>query len=892
MKRFVAILFLIPLLASGATWYVDNAVTGSSDNSGGSWANAFTNLSFSWASIAAGDTITFSKGDYGDRQFIFGKSGSASSPITINISPEAGHNGYVTFSNGITFNAKNWVTLNGSLSSSFPTNLVISNLWNITNNCGFRVTSMEDTNGIHMTSGNALKQGAKVFWCEVFSCGSAASGNENAIASGASGDSTSLESMEIGYCWIHDNIYGDSINILDNRNSLANSVVIHHCLLLNTGDDFVQGPGGMTVCWCILRERTRGVASGHTDVVQVWGGGSFRSSGTNDPVFGNVIFHHNSLGDVAVENGYGSWAYFQMSGSVCSNLWFYNNLLYDTSIPVTNEASAGWAWTADGFYDRYNPTILLSNVYIFNNLFCSGMHQAMITSQPTGEDWRLGSGESETGGRGFLAGWSAADVWIANNIVLDCYTNFPSDPVFSFPYTNAVVFTFAGGSNTYTTEVFGPTNVTAQASYGTNGVHVFNNVFAGPNTSVRVIRSNVWATAEAMNAGLGYSGNTSARPVFSGYTRGGTNWDFRLSSADSAAVNAGLSLATWTNTLPDLNLDLDGNVRGASNLWTIGPYENANLESNLLVWFSFGDDFTNAGYIADQSGNGRNGLRYGFAGRTTNFPVQITGTNGLGAQFGYYFDGSTTETGRSGDYAAITNLGPLLLLTQATFTAWCKYYPAVSNVIGNDHNATILDAGYTGVGTWHFGRYYSTSYGNTKFFLMTNGTTGRWFVPAGGDDSGWPENYVLGYATNKGASTNGGGNGWHHYAVTVDCSSGFAVAKSYFQGTNVGSGTTTTPVPYLTCTTPGSGDATNRYPWLAVGCWTHSGTARMGDSDDYPNNGWLNGAIDEVRIYNRILSTNEIAILAGFSGSDGGGSTNSPRTVNAVNAFAGRIIQP
>ena len=130
-------------------------------------------------------------------------------------------------------------------------------------------------------------------------------------------------------------------------------------------------------------------------------------------------------------------------------------------------------------------------------------------------------------------------------------------------------------------------------------------------------------------------------------------------------------------------------------------------DPGLQVHLTFDNDFPHGSAILDSSGYGRDALHYGRPsyptnwGFPTNWPTQINGKIGKAAQFQYYYDGwDPSDLGRSGDYAAITNLGPLLQATQMTISAWCYYYTAVSNSIGNDQVANILSAGYNSVGTW------------------------------------------------------------------------------------------------------------------------------------------------------------------------------------------------
>ena len=57
-------------------------------------------------------------------------------------------------------------------------------------------------------------------------------------------------------------------------------------------------------------------------------------------------------------------------------------------------------------------------------------------------------------------------------------------------------------------------------------------------------------------------------------------------------------------------------------------------------------------------------------------------------------------------------------------------------------------------------------------------------------------------------------------------------------------------------------------PWIGLGCDTHAGTPPMEDEvgEDYPNHGWFNGLMDDVRIYDGPLTSSEMAVV--YSSSD------------------------
>jgi len=97
-----------------------------------------------------------------------------------------------------------------------------------------------------------------------------------------------------------------------------------------------------------------------------------------------------------------------------------------------------------------------------------------------------------------------------------------------------------------------------------------------------------------------------------------------------------------------------------------------------------------------------------------------------------------------------------------------------------------------------------------------------------------------------------------------------------------------TNVPYLTIDSYDF-NATY-YDWIGIGCDTHCGTPPMEDEvfDDYPNHGWFNGVMDAVRIYNRVLTAEEIVVLAG--GPEPPASTN--RVIRAGATRLGNIRGP
>jgi hypothetical protein len=285
-------------------------------------------------------------------------------------------------------------------------------------------------------------------------------------------------------------------------------------------------------------------------------------------------------------------------------------------------------------------------------------------------------------------------------------------------------------------------------------------------------------------------------------------------------------------------------------------------DETLIFWLSFEDNWQESGLAADQSGDERHMLRYGFAATPTNWPSRVSTTNpatlagSYAAEFTPYYD--TPEPHNTnyhvGDYGAVTNIGPLgppdnpSGLTQMTVAAWAYYYAFPES--GVDQNCRILDASYgwnsyqTNCG-WSFGRSYNgpgTAY-QTKFQLKTNYANSQ---------------HVRSLDFGDDFSSTGQSDAWHHYLATVDVLTSNMIA--YLDGVAVHTNTFTNrealalPVFY-TCD----------YSWLGVGAMPHIGSPEMDDEDGFPNAMWMHGQLDDIRIYNRILTANEIATLADYT---------------------------
>ena len=93
---------------------------------------------------------------------------------------------------------------------------------------------------------------------------------------------------------------------------------------------------------------------------------------------------------------------------------------------------------------------------------------------------------------------------------------------------------------------------------------------------------------------------------------------------------------------------------------------------------------------------------------------------------------------------------------------------------------------------------------------------------------------------------------WHHYAVVWNAGK----CTNYLDGVVV----TNMDFSVATTTLRIAQNSSAVPRWLGVGVNPHGGTPLLEDEigEDYPNNGWFNGKMDDLRIYNRALSVGEI----------------------------------
>lgn len=285
------------------------------------------------------------------------------------------------------------------------------------------------------------------------------------------------------------------------------------------------------------------------------------------------------------------------------------------------------------------------------------------------------------------------------------------------------------------------------------------------------------------------------------------------------------------------------------------PRPDVGVTNGLVTWLRFDDDFSDS-RVEDSSGNGNHGYRFGRIGSAfpTNFPTRVLASSAAGTAIrtnltssDYAGDFIWHNTGygiygREGQYVGMTNVSRLTNAAQASIMCWARYESApYGNNYSVDANATLISAGTSaGVpGSWDFGRYNQKIWlNNTRFYVITNQATfGRTIIEF--PDRGYD---------NKGDTTN-----WNHYAITWDN----GVLHGYLNGRPIA----TNDISAIVTTLKIGRNPNNATPWIGIGCNTHSGTPWLDDEApniEYPNHGFMNGAIDDVRIYDRALSAGEI----------------------------------
>jgi len=576
----------------------------------------------------------------------------------------------------------------------------------------------------------------------------------------------------------------------------------------NIGDDGIVHNGGATIHHNIVRNTLE--ISGHPDGIV--------GLGHNVYIYNNIVYDWNTQP-----------LYPGISREVHTNFFVYGNVIYSEDLVESQETCALFTVEASFPYSAGTGTIngTWGNVIVANNSFIAGRY----VSNP----FNIPNRYSPTNRPGEIGLTIALEDWVIKNNIFHSGDSFALDLKGSYQQG---------------------------WDYDEANMVVENNIMFSDTANglrIRYGADTYYDDVAAFEAGTTQTGNSQGEPTFENFE----GRDFRLAGSDTVAIGAGQNLSGLG--LPGIEFDVAGTYRGAG-AWDIGAFAYSAGDASLLLYLNFEDDFVSNGFAADNSGNDAHMLRYGWSGGdTTNFPTSATGKIGSGAaSFLPYYDSHpyTDPDFNDGQYGSVTNLNLLVSLTNATIMLWVKFANTGTSSDTDNHNGTMLNAGYSTQGSWHFGRYYSTTYGEPQFNIQTN--------VAGGADATWrnkwPQPVADYYYTN---------NTWTHYAATVAITGDGTnvVVKLYTNGSPIATNNLAlapgNAVPALTAHDP---TGASYGPWIAVGCWTHNGNPPL-ETTGTPNNGWLNADLDEIRIYNRVLTDSEIN-LEWSTGSSGGGEGN------------------
>lgn len=879
----------------GATWYLDADATGA--NNGTNWANAWNNVtSVVWGAsgVKAGDTLSISSGVYTNATMSVNASGTSNAWIRIEASRESGHNTTKPKLKSINLQGNQWIEVDGAKDTNYPFPLpwqIFTNRASLTNNIGLQLSHDDqgsDSQGMYV-SGNAGAN-IRVKWVEFGPIGV----DLNTNGWDANGirflNLNTNNNWKVQACWFHD-IRNDDVN-LNAINGLNptnyDATIFEYCWLQGGGDDSIQWTrNGFTARYNFFNGHLTGFFLGHPDHIQFSGAVQQYVKVINNIFDGNA----NSIikGEHLVTEGsnMGDWIW------VGNYFFSYTNWtsLYDFGEPLGNQA-----WRAN---DSTNANVAYqANAYFLNNTF-------YYLPAGSGIPWFVGRAVPTNGTR---SAWViyATNGLFANNIGVDLRPGSP----------NGVSWSWQGDGTG------GGANDTNGIYYSTNSVRWLNNVLAGEAKSFKYY-GQTWTNGEHLGMG-----NVSTMPSLVS-----TNtYDFRLATNDTVAVGTGFDWSTvdsLTNNHPELTVDLFGNPRfrsgvvdrGAASLYsTTGT--SGIITNGLVLRIAFDDTPADIddGYD-DTSGYGHHALHFGYGNAHTSSnrrPDQITWTNLIssqvqtGATFVRYIDG-WDEYNATGSYLGISNRtsGKLWTMPQATIMFFGRYraFTTDTNQSGYTNftagaNRRFLGAGYGYDGAWTIGLMGNSF---TEFRVYTNDNANADAYIRFGDklNSSTPGN--LGDSTNM-----------VHYALTwsnglaMTFVNGVPFRTNQFLDGGIGGGAFLTNL-----TIRGTAGSTNA-GFLMIGGDTHNGNpwlvtpAGVGDDGDgtffevtgvkqIPNHGFLGEAVmDDVRIYERVLTTNELYQIAsntetgGGSSVGGGGSTNNQGqiTIRSRVARIGRMIRP
>ncbi len=830
-------------------WYVSKGALGSP--TGASWTNAWRSLNeINWVAIKPGDTLYLDGGTYNEVLYVY-SSGTVSQPVTIrpgSASPSpSGHSSRVVV-NGIQIRAKN-VVVDGGLQPSF----VPVRAYDIVPNINMEVTNCPNS---CVFSSDA--EGITVRFLNV----------HHPAVLGANGISlvgNNADRLTIYGNHIHD-ITQDGIGYQTGVGAGFDSIKVSFNLIERTNDDGIEAGGHATINNNVISGN--GVAGiGHPDGMQL--------KGDYIKIYNNSIYNRSRSSYVISIETYGP----------TSGHWhIFNNQLYFSTLAGGKAATASegiflGARSQKGNIVSFQTEQVWDDIIIANNTFVNLQNSSVIVFGTRVEE---------------VAKVRILQLLIANNL----------------SYNNT-------GTSGSTISLKG--DAASSVVYDNPSSLVFkNNVVAGSNTNV-TYKGVTYPTVEALDAAVGFQNNSSNPPIFVSYEGA----DFRPANSDTVVKNRGADLSSffafdYANTPRPVGTSWDigafesvgddgappilapvtavltvqkggtgvGIVTGvgiscgsdcshvasvgASITLTATPQAGSvfsgwsgggcsgtgtcsvsltsalsvvalfslqgasPISSDLLLKIDFDTD-TFGNSFADRSGRGQIATcqpAYSLNGLMHNqCPASSIGPDGSKAA---QFIGKTCVV--DSDYIGVVDNAFLKNMQKGTISVWGYYDPTA--YVG----AQLLDSWSYVPGTWGLGRNWNASgdaWMRTRFAVADTSVTTSGFGP------------YLFLFPDKGQSR------WSLYTITWDGSR----VKGYFDGVQIAD------VPQILNVSTNSfylalGAFTHYEPRNALdeSCSTYYGVPKT-EQRIMPNNGFLTGKLDDVRIYNRPLSDEEVVQL-------------------------------
>lgn len=826
---FFLLISVAPLF--GASWYVEQAATGTSANNGTSWANAWTNCTqIGWASINAGDTLWIGGGPSGTTNLYVGvngslshygksyNSGTAANPILVRFDgTNTAHNGLAVLDD-LLFYGDFW-HIDGSRDGVWGTNWAPANLlqnYFVPTNCGIWFHS-DTTN---QTACKFDNEGGEIKWVVIHDYITQTYDQPQTYQIYLNQKGTGTNS--ISYCYIS-NCFSYFLYAVgrSSGNQGFGKLDIHGCCFLNGQDNLSQYMDCLDFHDNIVISNTK--YQRDSDGFQTY----FRYCRIWNNIFSGMTTRWFNTFDSETN------ATQLIGDCVVANNVFYGDYAHHFSgnpgLPPPNQ-DADWDQVMGlTFWPTVGTNLMLTNIWVCNNVFHDEYGGGIFF-------W---SSVTATGPLTRAPYADASDIYWYNNVVV-APTNYNAE-MFRFQYFDDPVFDSGYGFH-FTTNRIG---------------FDYNTIFShSPNLqSYKVKYSTNYYLITAMPPSWGFGAGNSTNIINYENDVVVTNPSYLYRPLWSGAP-AGTNLnGTYATTVaPWITNDMLGRPRGAN--WDQGPYQR---DPSLLLWVTFNNWDGVSTNIADDSGNniGITNTVHTYGLWVTNVPTLTNGPNYTYGNAAHFWGNGYSGGANSyvGQWMAVKPVSSALMdLTNATVAVWASPERVSQATYGN--YGTLLDAycngNYAGMAnSWHLGRHSS-------YFMRlmvigpydTDADTNRFSFLY------WPDSDNFGNMVTN----------WHHYAFTFD---GTNIA-GYYDGTNFATTNVTGIVNKLHLFT--------RDDCLNIGAWQHEGTTEQ-DADDSPNTGWWNGGMDDIRIYNRALSAAEIAGLYSSTLITGGSGTNPPLVV-------------